>query len=207
MKQSNTYFLLFFPSFSLGIRTSAFRPNVSHILCGLHDCTHIVKRSLYEKTLRQIHLSLCQFFMFSYSVGLCITTFGKNNNAGILPTYLHSDSQNQKKVQLTTVPQSCLFTCRPIFVGPFLGVNKDRIFLKISLSFILWVEKNPEQKIFFIYNLNFLALFSDQTPCSQEKARSLKKKILLLSTLFLCRPWAFRLKEIQKTLLLDNILY
>ena len=93
MKQSNTYFLLFFPSSSsLGIRTSAFRPNVSHILCGLHDCTHIVKRSLYEKTLRQIHLSLCQFFMFSYSVGLCITTFGKNNNAGILPTYLHSDS-------------------------------------------------------------------------------------------------------------------
>ena len=71
----------------------------------------------------------------------------------------------------------------------------------------MWVEKNPEQKIFFIYNLNFLALFSDQTPCSQEKARSLKKKILLLSTLFLCRPWAFRLKEIQKTLLLDNILY
>ena len=95
MKQSNTYFLLFFPSSSsLGIRTSAFRPNVSHILCGLHDCTHIVKRSLYEKTLRQIHLSLCQFFMFSYSVGLCITTFGKNNNAGILPTYLHSDSLN-----------------------------------------------------------------------------------------------------------------
>ena len=82
MKQSNTYFLLFFPSSSLGIRTSAFRPNVSHILCGLHDCTHIVKRSLYEKTLRQIYLSLCQFFMLSYSVGLCITTFGKNNNAG-----------------------------------------------------------------------------------------------------------------------------
>ena len=151
MKQSNTYFLLFFPSSSLGIRTSAFRPNVSHILCGLHDCTHIVKRSLYEKTLRQIHLSLCQFFMFSYSVGLCITTFGKNNNAGILPTYLHSDSQNQKKVQLTTVPQSCLFTCRPIFVGPFLVVNKDRFFFKnLALFYFVGRKKSRAENFFHI---------------------------------------------------------
>ena len=48
-----------------------------------------------------------------------------------------------------------------------------------------------------------MLFFSDQIPCSQEKAR-VSKKILLLSTLFLYRPWAFRLKEIQKTLLLDN---
>ena len=119
MKQSNTYFLLFFPSFSLGIRTSAFRPNVSHILCGLHDCTHIVKRSLYEKTLRQIYLSLCQFFMLSYSVGLCITTFGKNNNAGT-STSTHNVLKNRKKKCNLRKSHT---VCSSLLWGPFLWKN------------------------------------------------------------------------------------
>jgi hypothetical protein len=56
--------------------------DVSDLLHCLYACSNFFKWSFHEKPICQVHLSFGQFSMLSNASSMCLSTCGKNNNAG-----------------------------------------------------------------------------------------------------------------------------